>query len=121
MPVLLVLSTVLGRNFHRTKITTITLIWCLKNVKDFILTFSISGSSCSEKEFLNLYTMILFSFPICGCFDENVDNRINYEGYKYVCFLQYHTLTVIHFTNGEGVFYINRKTIFNAYICLNHS
>ena len=32
-----------GRIFHRTKTTTIVLIWCLKHVKDFILTFSIIG------------------------------------------------------------------------------
>ena len=46
--------------------------------------------------------MILFSFPLDGCVDEVIDNRTNYQGYKYVYFLQYHTLTVIHFMNGEG-------------------
>ena len=92
----------LGRNFHRTKILTTMLIWCLKHVKDFILTFSISGSFFPEKEFLNLCTMILFSFSFGGCANDVVDNRINYQGYKYVYFLQYQTLTVIHFMNGEG-------------------
>ena len=74
----------------------------LKYVKDFILTFSISRSFFSEKEFLNLHTAILFSFPLGGCVDEVVDNRTNYQGYKYVHFLHYHTLTVIHFMNGRG-------------------
>ena len=78
------------------------LIWCVKHVKDIILTFSISGSFFSEKECLNLYTMMLFSFPLGGCVDEVVDNRTNYQGYKYVHFLHYHTLTVIHFMNGRG-------------------
>ena len=78
------------------------LIWCIKHVKDFIFTFSISGSFFSKKEFLNLYTMILFSFPLGGCADYVVDNLANYQGYKYVYFLQYHTLTVIHFRNSEG-------------------
>ena len=77
------------------------LIWCLKHVKDFILTFSIIGSFFSEKGFLNLCTMILFSFPLKGCVDEVDENRTNHRGYKYVCFLQYHTLSVIYFMNGE--------------------
>ena len=34
------------------------LIWCLKQVKNFILKFLISGHFFSEKEFLNLYAMI---------------------------------------------------------------
>ena len=49
-----------------------------------------------------MYTMILFSFPLGGCADDVVDNLANYQGYKYVYFLQYHTLTVIHFMNSEG-------------------
>ena len=73
------------------------LIRCLKHVKDSILTFSVSGSFFSEKEFLNLYTMALFfSFPLGGCVGEVVDNRTNYQGYKYVYFLQHHTLTVMN-------------------------
>ena len=45
--------------------------------------------------------MILF-FPLGGCVDEVVDNRTNFQGYKYVYFLQYHRLTVIHLMNDEG-------------------
>ena len=38
------------------------------------------------------------------CIDEIVNNQANYQGYEYdVNFLQYHTLTVMHFKNGEGV------------------
>ena len=51
---------------------------------------------------LNLYAMTLFSFPLGGCVDEVVDDRTNYQGYKYVYFIQYRTLTFIHFVNGEG-------------------
>ena len=78
------------------------LIWCFKKFKDFILSFSISGSFFSEKQFSNLYTMILISFPLGGCDDEIVDSLKNYQGCKRVYFLQYHTLKVIHFMNGEG-------------------
>ena len=59
---------------------TIILIWYLKQFKDFILKFPISGSFFSEKEFLNLYTMILFSFPLGGCVDEVVNNHTDYQG-----------------------------------------
>ena len=79
------------------------LIWCLKQLKDFILKFSISESFFSEKKIWNLYTMIHFSVLLGGCVDEVVYNRTNYQGYKYVYFLQYHTLTVIRFMYGEGV------------------
>ena len=71
------------------------LIWCLKHVKDFILTFSMSGIL-----FRKNFTMILFTFPLGGCVDEFVDIRTNYQGYKYGYFLQYHTLTVIYVING---------------------
>ena len=47
--------------------------------------------------------MILFSFPLGGCVDKVVENQTNYQGHKYVYFLQYHTLAVIHFMSGEGV------------------
>ena len=56
------------------------LIWCLKHVKDFIFTISITGTFFSEIESLNLYTMILFTFPLGGCVDEAVDNWTNYQG-----------------------------------------
>ena len=87
---------------QQDNITTIMLNWRLKQVKYFILKFSISGSFFSEKESLNLYTKILVSIPLCGCADEVVDNRTNYQGCKYVYFLRYHTLTVINFMNGQG-------------------
>ena len=79
------------------------LMWCLKQFQYFILKFSVSENLYSEKEFLNLYTMILASFPLGECVDEVVKNRSNYQGCKYVCLLHYHTLTVIHLMNGEGV------------------
>ena len=60
--------------------------------------------------------MILISFPLGGCVDEVADNQTNYQGYKYIYFLMYHTLKVIYFMNAEGVF---RRTIFNVNICLN--
>ena len=56
----------------------------------------------SGKEFLNLYVIIFVSFRFGGFVHEVVDNWTNYQGYNYVYFLQYHTLTVIHFMNGEG-------------------
>ena len=46
--------------------------------------------------------MIRFSFSLGGCVDEVIDNRTNDQGYKYVYFLQYHTLAIIHFMSGEG-------------------
>ena len=46
--------------------------------------------------------MILISFPLGGCVDEVLHNRKNYAGNKYIYLLRYHTLTVIHFMNGEG-------------------
>ena len=47
--------------------------------------------------------MTLVLFPVSGFFDEVVDNQTNYQEDKYVYLLQYHTLTSIHFMNGEGV------------------
>ena len=67
---------------------TIMLIWCLNHVKEFILKFSISGSCFSDKEFLNLFTMILFSFSLGGYVDELLTIRKNYQEYKYLHFLQ---------------------------------
>ena len=84
------------------------LIWYVKQVKNFILKFSIRGSFSSQKEFLNLYTMILFFSP-GGCVYEDVDNRTNYQGYKYINFVRYHTLTVLHFMNDKGGFCIIRR------------
>ena len=58
--------------------TTVILIWCLKQLKDFILKFLISGNFFSQKTFFNYYTVILVSFPLGGCGDEVVDNWTNY-------------------------------------------
>ena len=66
--------------------------------------FSMSGKFFSEKEILNSYSMILFSFPLDGCVDEVVSNQTNHQRCKYIYFLQYRTLTVSHFINGEGVY-----------------
>ena len=68
----------------------------LKQVKDFTLKFPITASFFLQKEFLNLYNVILVSFPSGGCVDVVVDNQRNYQEYKYVYFLQYHTLTYHH-------------------------
>ena len=51
---------------------------------DVILKVSISGSLFSEKEFVNLYTMVLVSFPSGGCLDEAVENRASYQRCIYV-------------------------------------
>ena len=59
--------------------------------------------------------MALVSFPSGGCADTVANNLTNYQGFKYVYFLQYHTMTVIHFINGEGVCEIVGR------ISLNHS
>ena len=68
----------------QVNITAVMLIWCLKQVIEFILEFSISGSFFSEKEFLISYTMILSSLLSGGCVDRIVDNRTNYQWYEYV-------------------------------------
>ena len=57
--------------------TTVMLVWCLKQVKDFTFKFSKSGNFFSEKQFLNLYTILCASLLI----DEVADNRANYQGY----------------------------------------
>ena len=57
-----IFNTPFNQNFHSTEVTTIMLIWCLKHVKDFIFTFSMIQQVevfFSEKQFLDLYTMIL--------------------------------------------------------------
>ena len=77
------------------------LIWCLKQYKNFLLKLSISGSFFSENKFLVLYTTILVSFPLGGCVDEVVDNQTNDQRYTYAHLLYCHTLTVLHFMNGE--------------------
>ena len=63
-------------------------MWCLKQFRDVILRFSLSGSFFSEKEILNLNTIILVSFCLGWCVDEVTLNRTDYQGYKYmfICF-----------------------------------
>ena len=51
-------------------------------------------------------------FPSGGCVDDVVNNRTNYR---------FTSVIVIHFMNGAGVFWIIRRTVFDVYICLNHS
>ena len=60
-------------------------IWYLKQVKDFIIEFSIIGSFFSEKQFLNLHTRALAFFPTGGCADEVVNNCANYQVIR-ICF-----------------------------------
>ena len=66
-------------------------IWCLQYVKDFILTFSIG----KKIEFANHDT---FLFSLGGCFDEVVDNRTNYQGYKcvYQGYKCVHSFSITH-------------------------
>ena len=71
----------------------------LKQVKDFILKFSISGCFFLEK----IIFESVYHFLLGGCADEADDNWRDYQGYKYVYFLQYYALTVNHFINDEGV------------------
>ena len=59
---LLVEETFTGQ-YHSNYDWYLWLIWNLKQVKDFFLNFSKSGSFFSKKEFLNFYTMVLVSFP----------------------------------------------------------
>ena len=74
--------------------------------KDFIFQFLVSGSFFSEKEVLNLYTILLVSLSfrwMCWS-DQGVNYEANYQGYEYdVYFFQCHTSTVIHSMNVEGV------------------
>ena len=59
-------------------VTIIMLICCLKQVKYFILKFTITKGFFSEKEFLNLFTMMPVFFPSGECVDEVADNQTNY-------------------------------------------
>ena len=94
----------------------------MKLVKDLIFQFSINESLFSEKQFLNLYTIIIASFLSGGCIDEVSDNGAIYQEYEYdIYFLQRHTLTVTHVMTGKRVCKVIRRFIFNAYICFNHS
>ena len=52
--------------------------------------------------------MMLVYFPLGGCIDDVVNNRLNY---------QFTSVIVIHFINGTEVCLIIRRTVFNLYIC----
>ena len=54
--------------------------------------------------------MILLYFPSGGCVDGVVNNRANHQ-----CTL----VIVVHFR--ARVYWIIRRTVFNGYVCLNHS
>ena len=57
-----------------------------------------------KRQILFSYSIIMVSFPSGRCLDDVADNRINSQGSQHdVCFLQYHTFTVMQFMNGEGV------------------
>ena len=87
--------------------TLVVFVWCLKQVKDLILEFSLSGSFFSEKkQLLGYYAIILVSFPLGGYVDEVVDSRANYQEYRYdVHFFWYHTFEVMRSVTVEGVLY----------------
>ena len=53
--------------------------------------------------------MILVYFPLGGCVND-VNNQTN---------LQFTSVIVLHFS--ARVCWIIRKTVFNVYVCLNHS
>ena len=55
----------------------------MKLVKELIFQISINESLFSEKQFFNLYTIILASFLSGGWIDEVFDNGIIYEEYEY--------------------------------------
>ena len=55
--------------------------------------------------------MILVYFPSGGCVDDVVNNQKKYP---------FTSVIVIRFINGTVVCWINRRTSFNVYICLNH-
>ena len=86
------------------------LISCLKQLKDFILKFSVSGSTL---QYLLLFLQLDMLMRLSTIEQIMTDTNMIF------ILLQYHTLTAIHFMNHEGLCQIIR-TIFNIYICLNH-
>ena len=54
----------------------------------------------------------LVSFPSGGCVDNVVSNQTNH---------QFTSIVVVHFMNSSRVCWIIRTTVFNVYVCLNHS
>ena len=64
-------------------------------VKDYIF---------RKRQFYEMYTKTLVSFPSGGCVNDAVDKRTDQQGYQYdVHFLQCHAFTAVHFMNGGGV------------------
>ena len=53
----------------------------------------------------------LVSFPSGGCVDNVVNNQTNHQ----------FTSIVFYFMNSSRVCWIIRTTVFNVYVCLNHS
>ena len=70
-------------------------------------------------QFVYHYTCF-FSFRLMYCWGNRQSNRLS-RIQIYVYLVHYRTLIVIHIMNAEWVCYIMRRTIFNVYICLNHS
>ena len=88
------------------------LVWCWKQVKDFILKSSLNRSFFSEK-FITFTLTSLFTSGE-GVY-EVVDNRPNCQVCQYdVHFPLCQTFSVIRFGNPEGVSWIT--SIFNIYI-----
>ena len=56
--------------------------------------------------------MILVYFPSGGCINDVVTNGTNH---------QFTLVIVVHFMNNARVCWIIRRTVFNVYVCLNHS
>ena len=91
--------------------TTVMLIWCLKQVKDFIFRYPINGSFCwGTQKLLNVpNTVLLFSFR-WWCwwrFGEIGVNRTNYQGCQFdVHFIQCQTSTDISWIVHSFVQYV---------------
>ena len=56
--------------------------------------------------------MVLVYFTSGGCANDIVNNRATH---------QFTSAIVVHFMNSARVRWINRRTVFNVYVCLNHS
>ena len=56
--------------------------------------------------------MILVYFPSGGCVGGIANNQTN---------PQFTSIIIVHFMNSAKVCWIIRRTIFNVYVCFNHS
>ena len=56
--------------------------------------------------------MILVYFASGGCVDAVVNNQANH---------QFTSVILVHFMNSARVRWIIRRTVFDVYVCLNHS